>query len=142
MLFGNTLGRACDEMECRRPPLPMRIATIPRSGGARTKVRGAGKQSEAPLHSIDETLVLTPFGRIQCTARRRNRGHSPLVPFPEFDSSISSWLRFPSISRYVCICQQSAHFRSKYSVELTHENCLDDCLFRCDDRAGAAISQT
>ena len=49
----------------------MRIATIPRSEGARTKARGAGKQSEAPLHSIDGTLVLTPFGRIQCTAHRR-----------------------------------------------------------------------
>jgi hypothetical protein len=71
MLFGSTLGRACDEMECRRPLLPMRIATIPRSGEARTKVRGAGKQSEAPFHCIDRTLVLTPFGRIQCTAHRR-----------------------------------------------------------------------
>jgi hypothetical protein len=49
----------------------MRTGATPRSGVARTKVRGAGKRSETHPYSIDQTLFLTPFGRIQCTAHSK-----------------------------------------------------------------------
>ena len=78
---GNPLLRACDEMGCRRPPLPIHKASIRRSGAARTKVRGAGEQSEAPIHSSDRVLPPETVWAHEMHGSPQNRGGSPPLTF-------------------------------------------------------------